>query len=193
MVKTMFKRRERYERTILLLLVSMLMFYVLIMMGEGSVTYLSFREKFHWDLKHYTFYSAGKSVTWITLTVLSVYILHKLFKIHEVILLLFGYTLMGTSYIIQGIAMMDWQIYLGALIKSLGSATNPLLRSYLSKIIPTDEIGKIFPLTVALESLMSLIGSPLYTVIYNLTLSTNPTAYNFFSAGLNFFSLFITV
>lgn len=67
-----------------------------------------------------------------------------------------------------------------------------MVRSLLSKMVSADETGKLFSITVALESLVLLGGIPLYTMVYNSTLDSNPGAFNFVTGGLYFLLVLFT-
>lgn len=73
---------------------------------------------------------------------------------------------------------------LGACLKILGGGISPMARSLISKTVPSDEIGKVFAFIVALETLSGMIACPMYTFVYNSTLETMPSAYNFITAGI---------
>ena len=52
-------------------------------------------------------------------------------------------------------------------------------RAVLSKIVPDEEIGKIFSMTAGFEAAVPLMSSPLYTLVYNNTIVTFPGAVYF--------------
>ena len=59
-----------------------------------------------------------------------------------------------------------------------------MVRSLVSKIVPNEEVGKVFALIVVSEALFGMAGSPTFTAIYNATISTNPAIFNFVAAGI---------
>lgn len=77
-------------------------------------------------------------------------------------------------------------------MKVLGGAVNPMTHCLLSKLIPHEDTGKIFSLITAMQTLTTfVIGSPLYTLIYNNTLTTFPSAFIFVTVILYFFELIV--
>lgn len=66
-------------------------------------------------------------------------------------------------------------------------------RSLLSKLVPDDEIGKIFSMIMATEFLVGLGASPLYTAVYKATINTDPAVFNYLSAGLFAFNMILTM
>lgn len=84
-------------------------------------------------------------------------------------------------------------VFKGAFSRALGGVLSPMVRSLVSKIVPNDEIGKVFALIVASESLIGMGGSPIFTVIYNATLSTDAGIYNFIAAGFYVFEILLAM
>lgn len=68
-----------------------------------------------------------------------------------------------------------------------------MARSVLSKLIPPEESGKIFSVVTSLETIGALAGAPIYTYIYNSTISTFPGFYNFLTAGLFIFDIILVM
>lgn len=74
--------------------------------------------------------------------------------------------------------------FLGGAVKMLGGAVSPLARTLISKVIESDEVGKIFSFLLLLETLLGIVVYPTYTIIYNATIEILPSAYNFVIAGI---------
>lgn len=55
--------------------------------------------------------------------------------------------------------------------------------SLVSKLMPLNEMGKIFSITMFITFAIGLTSGPLYTMIYNHTINTNAAVYNFVTAG----------
>lgn len=75
------------------------------------------------------------------------------------------------------------------LVTGLGVAflkfiASPMCRSILAANVAPNEIGKIYALTSAIESMSALVASPLYSFVYQSTLSFYPGAFNMISAGV---------
>lgn len=113
MIKTTFKKRNNFDRYIVLSCIGMLTIYITIIDGNGAVVYLYLREKFQWTLEKYTLYNALHSITWIFGTIIGVYVIHKLLKIPESIMILVGFISLLNGTIVIAIARRDLDIYLG--------------------------------------------------------------------------------
>lgn len=57
-------------------------------------------------------------------------------------------------------------------------------RSLISKLLSKEETGKVFAIAVTLDSVIAVIGGPIYTIVYNNTIDTNAGIFNFVSAGM---------
>lgn len=97
------------------------------------------------------------------------------------------------------------------MIKRFSCTIGPLGRSAISKIIPPDDlgfffhpctfickyikkyvyIGDVFAFTTSLETIVQIISTPLYTLLYNNTISIYPGVFNFLSAILNGINIFV--
>lgn len=58
-----------------------------------------------------------------------------------------------------------------------------MIRTLMSKIVPPEEMGKLFSFFAPLEVLSAILILPLYTFVYNATIDILPSAYSFMSAG----------
>lgn len=68
-----------------------------------------------------------------------------------------------------------------------------MIRTFITKIVPADEIGKVFSFIVGSESVIGLFSSPLYTTIYNYTINLNPGIFNFFTAAVYFVGMILNL
>lgn len=76
-------------------------------------------------------------------------------------------------------------------MKVLAGGINPMLRTLMSKLVPPEEMGKLFALIVPLEILTSIAVSPIYTIVYNSTIDVLPSAYNFLTAGFTVMAMVV--
>lgn len=66
----------------------------------------------------------------------------------------------------------------------LGGGVSPLARTLMSKAVEPDESGKVFSFILPVETILGTIVYPIYTFVYNATIDTSPSAYNFVIAGI---------
>lgn len=67
-----------------------------------------------------------------------------------------------------------------SILRGIGA---PMCRSMLAGIVPSGDVGKLFAIVTALESITPLGAAPLYVTVYKAMLPINPGAFNFISAG----------
>ncbi|KAI4466619.1 MFS transporter [Holotrichia oblita] len=183
MLKTTFNRRQSYIRCILLLTIGILTIYILASNSDSSIFFQFLRTKFQWTLEQYTLYKSLKDLVWIIGIYFGLSILHKLLKVGETPLLFWGFLTYFISVLMQALATASWQIYLAGVVRCISGVISPMCRSLISKLVAKEDSGKIFSITITLESLTALMGAPLYTLVYNNTIDSNPGAFNFITAG----------
>ena len=66
-----------------------------------------------------------------------------------------------------------------------GGMTSIMVRSMLSKIVPRQELGKVFTFVACGETATPIMASALYSYIYVSTQKEFPGAFSLFTAGLN--------
>ncbi|KAH1006695.1 hypothetical protein HUJ05_007403 [Dendroctonus ponderosae] len=181
---TSFKNRPQYNRAILLSLVLALALFFVIVAGDGSVMFLFMREKFHWTLRQYTWYNTASNLMFISSTCFVVYIVHHKLHVKESWIVFLGFISLTAGALIQGLAQVDWLIYAAAVVKLPSGGLSPMTRSLLSKLVDSAEAGKIFALITVIQNALGLIGSPIYINLYNATLSTNPSVFNYLTSGI---------
>nr|XP_053632535.1 proton-coupled folate transporter-like isoform X2 [Cherax quadricarinatus] len=71
---------------------------------------------------------------------------------------------------------------LGSIVSCLGGLPLIVTRSIISKVVPREELGKVFSLLASWESIIPLLSNPLYTFLYNATIKVFPGAMYFLNA-----------
>ncbi|XP_065367801.1 probable peptidoglycan muropeptide transporter SLC46 [Calliphora vicina] len=189
MYKTCFKFREHEARSVLLLIVSTLVICAFVVDGSVTVFYLFIREKFQWTIREYTTYETLSILVPIMGNILGIWLLRKVIKIPLLNLAILGLLSNTCNCLMKGFAAINWQLYLAIVLGALKSIVNPMLRTVLTNILQTNELGKIFSFISALEAFVPFVASPLYTIVYGFTLKSYPGFFNILSA--NFFLLAI--
>ncbi|CAH1961524.1 unnamed protein product [Acanthoscelides obtectus] len=183
MVKVAVKKREHSKRAVICLCVGILTVYIFIINGN-TLTFQYLREKFGWTLTRYTIFSSIESVVWTIGSFLATYILHKVLKVTESVLILVGCISMLNTSLLFALARSNAVIYATPAVKILGSLISPMVRTLVSNMVDHEEVGKLFSLINSSEFLLGIGAGPLYTLVYNKTLDTDAGLYNYLSAGL---------
>lgn len=109
----MFKKREHYERTLILTTIALMTILVFTNFGDTAVLYLYLRVSFQWTLQKFSLYTSIISGAGIMGGITGVYLLHKILHIREIIIILIGCVSALFSSLFQGLANLSWQIYAG--------------------------------------------------------------------------------
>ncbi|XP_077293870.1 putative peptidoglycan muropeptide transporter SLC46 [Arctopsyche grandis] len=192
MITTCFKVRAQYRRAVLWLIMLACTSGILVMQGDAAVSYLFTREKLRWKLEDYTVFGAYNIVTTIVGVLIVALIFQKWLKMEDTIVSMISYFSAFIRAIIIIFVSKSWHMYLGASICCLRAVSGPINRAILTKIVPTEDAGKVLSLTTSLETIVPLISTPIYSFVYQNTLTTFPAAFNIMTAilyGLSFFLL----
>ncbi|XP_014291950.1 probable peptidoglycan muropeptide transporter SLC46, partial [Halyomorpha halys] len=88
-------------------------------------------------------------------------------------------------------AKTSTQFYLASLIDMVGGTAVIAMRSIASKLVPSEELGKINSLFGVCEAVVPLIYQPLYSFVYQKTLNTLPGAFFLVGSSLTSPTVFI--
>ncbi|XP_057670594.1 hippocampus abundant transcript 1 protein-like [Diorhabda carinulata] len=192
MYQTLTKARENNRRSIILISILVLILINFVGSGEFGVMFLFLREKLNWNVTKYTLYLSITTVFSVCGTMMSIYIIHKKCAMRETLLALIGLCFMFICVLLQGLAIYDHFIYIGAFLKgAIGGVSVPMLRTLVSKSVSVDEVGKVFSTIMATAYLIGLGGGPLYSFVYNATISINSGIFNYLSAGIHATSILL--
>ncbi|KAJ2948402.1 hypothetical protein O0L34_g7640 [Tuta absoluta] len=183
MFRECFKRRPNNGRAQMLLLICANCLSVFVMYGV-SLDYLYTRKKFQWSMKEFTMFSAtGTTISFIGCFV-GVGLIQRSLRISDLAFTLFAYLTAVAEYFVKAFARSGWQMYLGASIAAFKGLSSPLIGSFLSKILPMEDIAKVYALIAATEGIVPLLSPVVYNGLYNITLETFPGAIYILSAGI---------
>lgn len=81
------------------------------------------------------------------------------------------------SSLVYGFSVQPWQMYAGSAVELLSGTSFISMRSIASKLVASDELGRVNSLLGVTESVVPLVYAPLYAKIYASTLSFLPGAF----------------
>ncbi|CAH1110894.1 unnamed protein product [Psylliodes chrysocephalus] len=181
--KVFTKKRPNYDRAIIFLMTAMLTLYIF-GQSSGNKTFLFLTSKFTWTLTEYTWYTSISSIFFMIGGIFGTLIIHKYLKTTESVAVLMGFMSEMNGFLVRGLATRSRDIYLSAGVKLLGGIISPQCRTLVARLVPTDEVAKLFSLITVVESVCGIAASPFFTLIYNSTVNIDPAIYNFVVAGL---------
>ncbi len=189
--KATFKKRPGPNRKYVLILGAITIFTIMPFFGEMTVAYSYVRIRYNWDVKEYSTYSSIVSSVGLVGQAIFIPII-ALLRINEawVMTLVFASTV--ARHLIKGLASEPWMYYLGAMIDIIGSYAMSINRSMLSCCVAPDELGKVYALLSALDSLIPIGVSQGYTYVFK-TFDELPGLIFFISTGISAIALLLSV
>uniref|UniRef100_A0A7G3B2D9 Putative transporter add1 major facilitator superfamily protein n=1 Tax=Lutzomyia longipalpis TaxID=7200 RepID=A0A7G3B2D9_LUTLO len=186
MFKTSFMPRPDNRRVIIWLAIAGLVVSIAMMEGNMSVFFLFTRAKFGWTIREYTIYESVSIVVQMVGGIVTLCILKKIFGISDAMLAALSFGSDCLQNFTRTIANTPRDLYIGVGVGIIKSISGPMGRAVVSNVTPPSDIGKIFSLVTALESISPIISTPLFTLIYTSTIDTFPSAFNAVSTGGTF-------
>ncbi|CAG9856338.1 unnamed protein product [Phyllotreta striolata] len=172
-----FKKGENKRRKKVMLLMLVVMVVIGPMHGEMSVGYLFTRYRFNWDEVDFSIFSTYSMVTNLIGTSFSVGVFSHILKFDDAIIGIYSSMSKILSSFVYGFATTSLVFYLGAIVEILNGTSFIAMRSIASKLVPTDELGKVNSLFGVCEALMPLLYGPMYNATYAATLQVMPGAF----------------
>ncbi|XP_068620175.1 probable peptidoglycan muropeptide transporter SLC46 [Battus philenor] len=191
MIEKCFKKRPNNGRAQILLLTFANSFSIFIMMGLMNLEYDYTRTKLHWAIKQYTTFSAVNTTISFVGSLIGVVLVQKLLRITDLTFSIIAFLSSTTEYIIKTFAVTTWFMYLGAGVSLFRGLSSPLIRSMLTKMLPADDIAKVFALMCAIEAIVPLISPAIYSSLYAYTIKSFPGAIYILSSAITGLSVIL--
>ncbi|KAG7213427.1 hypothetical protein KM043_002711 [Ampulex compressa] len=170
---------NRQKRVVVLMVIVMVVIGPLY--GEMAVMYLYVRYRYNWNEVMFSMFTTFAMVTNLIGTAVSVGVFSHILKIDDALVGIMSCTSKILAGFVYAFATVDWMIYVAAIVEIVNGTSLIAMRSIASKLVPTDELGKVNSLFGVCESLMPLVYGPMYSSIYAATMKTVPGT--FFIAG----------
>ncbi|XP_034486564.1 uncharacterized protein LOC117791045 [Drosophila innubila] len=184
MLVTCCKPREHQARGIIWLVTLTMFMTMFVLDGVMTVMYLFVRQKFHWSVREFTFFETVGQLVPMLGALIGFLILRKVFGLSVVVLALLSLLSEILSNLVKGFAELPWHMYLSIALGVFRSIGGPMCRTIVSNIVPASDLGKIFSIKNVLQSFAPFVAAPLYTFIYQRSLTFCPGLFNFLSAAL---------
>lgn len=125
-------------------------------------------------------------------TLLLLPLLIRLFHLHDVHLLLIGVVFRVIRLLIIAFSRSTFEVYLSVIIGCPSALIISSAKALISKTVSDDEMGKAFSLLSCAETVSILVGSVIFTTVYNSTKYIMP-GFVFAIEGLFFFLFFFVL
>ncbi|XP_017782042.1 PREDICTED: uncharacterized protein LOC108566582 [Nicrophorus vespilloides] len=172
-----FKHGENNRKMKVMLLMLVVMVVIGPMHGEMVVMYLFTRFRFNWDELDFSIFSTYNMITSLVGTSVSVGLFSHLLKIDDALIGVISCTSKVLSSVVYTFATTSLVFYLGALVEIFNGTSFIAMRSIASKLVPSEELGKVNSLFGVCEALMPLVYGPMYSATYAATMETMPGAF----------------
>lgn len=161
--------------------------------GRIAVIYPLVQKLYKWDSVMYSNLATLSGVIHIFAIILIIPVMFKVFKTNDCQTAMIGILSGIIADVFIGSIVSPMGFYLHALISSLGGVAGTGARAYLSKLLPNEEVSKIFAVTLMTEALLKAIGSFLFTFLLQVTISFYATFVFHFMAVILVIALTIVV
>jgi len=178
-----FQKRTGYKRASMCLLLVAMSLYVFSSV-PGTVSYLYVRRMFDWDQPEYALFTTIVSIITVLGSFLLLPLLSSYFKVRDSVV---GMIAIGGNifaYIFQGFAVAPHMFYIGSTGFVLSTAIGVVIRSMLSKTVPANELSHVYSVLAAFESIVPLMSSPAFSLLYESTLAAFPGCIYLFASGV---------
>ncbi|CAD7014371.1 proton-coupled folate transporter [Ceratitis capitata] len=184
LVRSCLKRRPHFDRAVIWCIIFTMITTTFVQQGEGGVSYLFLRNKFNVTLQDFTTLMAAGIVIKMIGCGLVLVLLRVLFKAPLLVVSALGILGCFTEDLMRTLAQQFWQMYLATACGFMAGINNPMLQAVLASLVEATEIGKVYAVISALQTLAPLAASPIYTSIYKMTLVSNPAAFYYLSCAI---------
>ncbi|XP_055299997.1 proton-coupled folate transporter-like [Sitodiplosis mosellana] len=172
-----FKARDKNRRTKILALMAIIIIVVGPLYGEMPLFYLFTRYKFNWSEVEFSFFSTYNMGLNLIGTGFVVSVLSSMFKMDDSLIGSMASISKVPSSLVYAFAQVEWHMYIGPIAEIISGASFIAMRSLASKMVSSNELGKVNSLFGIIESIAPLIYSPPLAAIYSATLTKMPGAF----------------
>ncbi|XP_041984972.1 proton-coupled folate transporter-like [Aricia agestis] len=167
-------KKPWYRRAQIILICVLKFIIVVSLSGADVLEYFYTRQKLQWALQDYTFYTAASTAATFFGGFIGVMVVQKLFKLNDIPFVMMTLILLFAEFIIKMVATRTWHMYLALSISLFKKMFGPILRTHLRKIVPADDIVKVFAWMCTIQSVSPVLSPVIYNPLYAATLATFP-------------------
>ncbi|XP_063830514.1 probable peptidoglycan muropeptide transporter SLC46 isoform X1 [Ostrinia nubilalis] len=179
-----FSRKPDYGRAILLLSGATCFLSLFLLYGENGLLYMYTREHLHWTMKDFTMFSSISTGMWFVGAFVGVAFIQKWLRISDLTFTAISFMSCVVEYTVKTVATTTWLMYLGSALSLFGTVYAVLIRSFLSKTLPSQDIAKVFGFLSFVEAFCPLLAPLVYNSLYEATISTFPGSILVLTAGI---------
>ncbi|XP_045611720.2 lysosomal proton-coupled steroid conjugate and bile acid symporter SLC46A3 [Procambarus clarkii] len=153
--------------------------------GSLQMFFLYMRKRFDWNYYTYNMYSILTIPVLFIGNFILLPVLSYRFKVKDAMLGFIGGISSLFHNVMLGTAPYAWIVYLASAVSLCSFMSILSSRGALSKLVAKDELGSTFAVLALGETLIPLVSTPVYTLIYNNTLDIFPGAIFLLTSGFD--------
>lgn len=161
--------------------------------GEYTNRYMFTRYRFNWDALKYSFYNTFYICVHALGALVSISLFSRKLKCDDSVLGLLSSISKIAGGLTTGLSRTSFHMYLGVVVETFNATSYTALRSISSKLVSSNELGKMTSLFNLMEIVTSMVFGPLYSWLYMITLSIDAGFIFYVSAVLTFPAVLIHV
>lgn len=186
-------RNDGHRKDIILLMVIGLLSYFSISI-QSTLTYLFLSsEPLRYDQTRYSYFQGATFAISGVALIVGLPITFKILHVKDTSLAIIGEISKMLGLIVLGISRTDLEVYLCAVLFLFSEFPVPAIRSILSKIVDSNEIGKVFAFMQLLQNLVMLISSQIFNWLWVATYDVFPGTGFEIVAGLQLIAIALLI
>ena len=166
--KTVFKRRPGKARIYILVLVAIVVFSIMPLFGEFSISYSYTFVRYNWQVDENSDYSTITSIVDICAQAVFIPVMAAL-KLNEAYVMPILFCTISIRHAVKAFAVEPWMYYLASFIDCLGFYAFNIRQSMVSSLVDRDELGKVMAFTSAVDSVFPIGISKAYSEIFKVS------------------------
>ncbi|XP_068222433.1 lysosomal proton-coupled steroid conjugate and bile acid symporter SLC46A3-like [Palaemon carinicauda] len=193
--KTVLKKREGNTRSVILIIIASNMIR---RAARGFFMYLFVRQALQWDATDYGYWISYRNLLVALGSMFLIPLLTKLCDIKDATLVVVGSLSLVAEYVCCGLVInksLSFLLWLAPVVGIISNASTIAFRSLPTKLVDSNEKGRINAVGAALNGFMPMVGYAVYTPVYYKTVESFPSAQFFVGASFNLLiiSMFVYV
>ncbi|CAG7665838.1 unnamed protein product, partial [Allacma fusca] len=187
--RTVFKKRDGSRRKWILLLIGGVCLRIGSLFGPHNCMFLFVRYMFQWNEQQYSLLATLEGVSHVVGGIIMTVVCIRILQLSDPLVGVLSSVGLIVANIVVASAPKDpdysWVMYLSLVLQMFALMATIISRSMLSKMVPQEELGKIFTFVACGETSMPILASALYSTIFINTEKDFPGAFSLLSLGLN--------
>ncbi len=192
-LRTCFKSRPNRGRAQIWLLYLSMCAFMISDVKNSPALFPYVEEVFDWNAQQFSTIKSIASIASIISFAVIVPTLSGLFKVNDTKLGIIGITAMFFASLALGSLVSPTGLYLCYAFNAATGSSSIAIRSLLSKIVSETEIGKVYSLLAAIETVVPSISSIFYNTLFRYTIDFYPSLCFQVAAALLFYPLIVFI